>query len=466
MISIDKESSTAIYEQIYEQLKNQILSGVLSPGTRLPATRTFADDYHVSRNSVLTAYRQLLSEGYIRSRTGSGYYVENNVLESPTPTPVREDVRASSPQILPYRFSYGQLDLNVYRTRDFRRCIADALAEMEKRSVLSYQDPQGEECLRTAIACDLAASRGVHAASSQVYITGGLEHSLILISRIFSNKSWSFSTEDPAYPCARRLFSALGYSVHPVSTGSEGPDPDQLSGLYHTLLYITPSHQFPMGYVLPIARRLSLLKWAAETDSYILEDDYDSELRYHEKPIPSLQSQGRNGRVIYLGTFSKTLSPELRASYVVLPESLHVDFDRQYNYNGSAVSVAEQIALAEYIRSGCYQKRLNYLRNSLKKRHDLIFRTLETALGDHIQLYGQNGGYHFVMQIHTSQNEDTMIQVLTDSGIDLIPVKPYYADPDDCPAHMVLLGYGSIPLDKLPEYLEVLIQRICGKLIF
>lgn len=465
MIIIDRENKRAIYEQIFEQLKNQILCGVLPPGTRLPATRTFADDYHVSRNSVLTAYRQLLSEGYIRSRIGSGYYVENIAQESPAPMPVHPDIPSSSPKILPYRFLYGKLDLNVYRTRGFRRCMMDAMAEMEKREILGYQDPQGEECLRTAVSCDLAASRGVHASSSQVYITSGLEHSLALISRIFPKKSWSYSTEDPSYPCGRRFFSTLGYSVHTVRTGPDGPDPDQLSSLRHTLLYITPSHQFPMGYVLPIARRLSLLKWAVETDSYILEDDYDSELRYHEKPIPALQSYDRMGRVIYLGTFSKTLSPELRASYVVLPENLHVDFDRQYNYNGSAVPVVEQIALAEYIRSGYYQKRLNYLRNSLKKRHDLIFQTLETALGNHIQLYGKNGGYHFVLQIHTSQSEETMVQVMTDSGIDLIPVKPYYADPENCPPHMVLMGYGSIPLDVLPDYLEALIQCISTQLI-
>lgn len=460
MISIGKETNSTIYEQIYRQLKEQILSGIFPPGSRLPATRTFADDYHVSRNSVLAAYRQLLSEGYIRSRTGSGYYVEDIALESPAAAPPHPDAPAASPQIPPFRFPYGKLDLNVYRTRDFRRCMMNAMAEMEKRDVLSYQDPQGEACLRDAIARDLAASRGIHASSSQICVSGGLEQSLTLIRRLFPKDSWSFSTEDPAYPCARRLFSSLGYTVHPIRSGPEGPDPEQLSGLRHTLLYLTPSHQFPLGFVLPVGKRLSLLQWAEETDSYILEDDYDSELRYHEKPIPSLRSYDRKGRVIYLGTFSKTLSPELRASYFVLPETLRLDFDTQYNYNGSSVPVLEQIALAEYISGGYYQKRLNFLRNSLKKRHDLIFRTLEAALGDHVQLYGKNGGYHLVMQIRTSLSEDALIQTLTDAGIELLPARPYYADPDDCPAHMVLLGYGAISLEQLPDYLEALTKCI------
>ena len=464
VIQIDARSSRPLYEQIYEDLRRQILAGTLPAGMRLPATRTLAADYHVARNTVTAAYAQLVSEGYARSIVGSGYYVEHIPQMEGAAAVVRQEPAAAkkpaSHHEPRYSFQYGSLDLNVYRTKEFRRCLRDAFAQLEGHANLSYANPQGEVALREALAKMLAASRGVNATAGQVYVTGGVQHALRQVTDLLPRERYAFAIEEPGYSGARDVFARMGYRVIPVPLDANGIDVEQLAGVSHAIVYVTPSHQFPMGQVLPAARRIQLLRWAEATDSFIIEDDYDSELRYRERPIPSLQSMDGSDRVIYLGTFSKSLSPDLRVSYMVLPRRLHVDFGDYYSYFGSSVPTYEQLALAAYLESGAYSRRINYVKTAMGKRHDLILQTLASDLPNKVQVHGTGGGVHFVLELDTELSQEQILASILQDEIGVMPMGVFWSDGSKCPHNQVLIGYGAIGLQQLPEYLDALVGSL------
>lgn len=467
MILLHPDSGIPMYEQIYSDIRDQILSGILPAGSRLPATRTLAGDYRISRYTVTAAYSQLLSEGYIRSVTGSGYYVEElpertrHSAGSASCSDRQSKVTAASAEqtLKQYPFHYGDLNMNIYRSRAFRRCLRDAVSKLEHCEVLSYQDPQGNAALRKALSDFLNLSRSVKASADQIVITGGIQQALRTLTDIFPKTRYSAAFEDPGYSGASDVFRRSGYRMHYIPLDENGLNTAYLEKLHHTLLYVTPSHQFPMGSVLPIRRRLQLLRWADETDSYIIEDDYDSELRYHERPVPSLQSLGSN-RVIYLGTFSKSLSPDFCASYMVLPEQIHISYGSAYSYFGTSVPALEQTAFAEYLSSGEYQKHLNRMRTVMRKRHDLIVRTLTDAFPEQVKLYGTGGGVHLVIQISTHLSQKDILHAFEAEGVFVMSLYPFWSDPELCPENQVLVGYGAVPIEKEPEYLAAMTHAI------
>ena len=325
MFFFERKSKTPLYQQLYEQLRQQITEELFPKGGKLPPTRELAAEYHLSRNTVIQAYQQLEIEGYIHGTIGSGYYVEDI---SPFPysycrTQPEESLfpKVEKSEIL-YDFYYGNLDYNCYQSKAWRRCLLDACDWTAAQKTVVYSEPEGLPALRHELANYLHFSRGVRCLADQIILTGGHQHSLAVLAGLFSCENWRFAMEEPGYNGTRIVMRQYGFSPVPIPVESDGISVAEAKRLSHTLLYITPSHQFPMGSVLPIAKRLELLQWAAKSGSYILEDDYDSELRYHSLPIPSLQSIDNNERTIYMGTFSKSLSPDLRIAYLVLPRPL------------------------------------------------------------------------------------------------------------------------------------------------
>lgn len=457
MITVSHISKTPIYKQIYEELKRQILNGELSAGHRLPPTRTLAKDYSISRNTVITAYTQLQSEGFIRSVTGSGYYVEAlpEIIAFPVTAISSSSERASDTHSL-YDFSYGNIDLNVYRTKAFRKCLNNALAAEERQENLNYSDPPGIPALRQALVRHLHTSRGVNTSPEQVVITGGHHYSLQMITELLPKDRFSVAMEEPGYCGTRDVFTHAGYKLHPIALDENGIQTERLKNISHAILYVTPSHQFPMGCILPVKRRLELLKWAAETDSYIIEDDYDSELRYHELPIPSLQSIDQNNRVIYLGTFSKSLSPDLRASYIILPQNIGFEYKKRYPFFNAPSPAIIQTALAEYIESGEYQKHLNSMRAVFRKKHNLILSFIKNRFPNDVALYGIGGGMHFVLEINTVLSQEEIIAEFAKDNVGVYPTKEFWNDTVLHPENQVVIGYGAIPLNRLSEYLDAM----------
>lgn len=449
MLELNKETKTPIYQQIYEQLKDQIISNTLKAHERLPATRTLAQDYHISRNSVLNAYQQLESEGFISSKIGSGFYVEelpeNNLQNEKDAVILNSE---NEEKTYRYDFRYGSIEPNFYQTKAFRKALKEALNELEEKTILNDLEPQGLFSFRKRIAEHLREVRGVDCDPKQIVITGGHRYSLNLLAEFFDHKDYDVAIEDPGHRDVRNVFEKASYKIHPIPLDDNGIRIDQIGKLSHTLVCLTPSHQFPMGMILPIARRFELLKWAKENDGYIIEDDYDSELRYRERPIPALYSLDLHERVIYLGSFSKSLSPDLRVSYIVFPAGISLPLQSFH----SGTSLLIQMTLSNYLKSGEYRKRINRMRNSLRKKHNMIIDFFHENYQDKIKIYGIGGGSHFVLEIPNKKKD--LQKIFHEEDVAVYPISDLYFDRKTGHENMIMIGYSGIPLKQLDEYLD------------
>ena len=448
MLELNRESKTPIYQQIYDQLKDQIISGALKAHERLPATRTLAQDYHISRNSVLNAYQQLESEGFISSKIGSGFYVEE-LPESSKQNEKESNIQNVENEEKTYRydFRYGSIEPNFYQTRVFRKALKEALNDLEEKTILNDPEAQGLFSLRQQIVEHLREVRGVDCHPKQIVITGGHRYSLNLLAELFDCQDYDVAIEDPGHADVRQVFEKASYDIHPIPLDESGIRIDRIRKLSHCLVCLTPSHQFPLGMILPIARRFQLLQWAKENDGYIIEDDYDSELRYRERPIPALYSLDSHDRVIYLGSFSKSLSPDLRVSYIVFPSS--VSLPAQSFHSGTSLLI--QMTLANYLKSGEYHKRINRMRNSLRKKHNRIIDFFHENYHDRIKIYGIGGGSHFVLEIPTKKKD--LLKIFHEENVGVYPIDDLYFDRNRNRENLIMIGYSGIPLKQLNEYL-------------
>lgn len=472
MFNIDKKSDASLYEQLYEQLKQQILSGNIVAGQRLPATRELALEYQLSRNTVINAYRQLEVEGYIKPITGSGYYVENlNSFKIDLPkSDTFPDVPKQTATQYDYAFAYDDLDYNCYNSKAWRKCILNAYDSLSSKDSIAYKEPQGFSNLRHILGGYLYLSRGVKCSAEQIIFTSSHKQSMNIIANLFNNarsasgragrSDWGFAMEDPGYSGTRQVMEQNNFHIEPVPVENDGISIDAVQNLFHTLLYVTPSHQFPLGSVLPISKRLQLLEWAQKNDGYIIEDDYDSELRYHNRPIPSLQSIDSSERTIYLGTFSKSLSPDLRISYIVLPANLLTYFREKYLYVNCPVSALLQLALAEYIGSGEYQRHINAMRTHYRKKHDYIRNYVKETLSENALLLGEDAGLHFVLSIQTKRSQTELIEKFSRKRIQISPTESFWINKALYPQNQFLLGFSAIPLAQLPKAMERLSEVI------
>lgn len=464
MFCFEKESNIPLYQQLYEQLRIQITDGILMKGQKLRPTRELSTEYHLSRNTVIQAYKQLEVEGYVRSVIGSGYYVEDvsplcgsghsYQIES-------HPLRKSKESNILYDFFYGDLDYNCYRSKTWRKCLLEAYEILATKKIVSYSEPQGLWELRHALSKYLHLSRGVRCSEDQIILTNGHQQSLALIARLFSDKNWKFAMEDPGYNGTRLVMQQNGFSPISIPLEQDGISVDAVQELSHTLLYITPSHQFPMGSVLPITKRVSLLQWTEKNDGYILEDDYDSELRYHSLPIPSLQSIDHGNRTIYMGTFSKSLSPDLRVAYIVLPKQLLKIYQKLSSHANCGVSSLLQYTLALFIHSGEYQKYINVMRTYCQKKHDYIVNFFAEKSSDKVSLLGENGGLHFILSLHAKVSQSDFIEKCAIEKVRVYSVEPFWSNSSHCPQNQFLLGFGSLPLTEMPLALGVLYNIIC-----
>ena len=448
MFVLNRKSDSYLYEQLYEQLKQQILSGNMKAGQRLPATRELAAEYQISRNTVINAYYQLEIEGYIKPVTGSGYYVEHLPLTKvsiPKPTFFPYDSE-STDMTYDYIFSYGDLDYNCYNSKAWRKCMLDAYDTLSLKDNAAYEESQGISNLRRILSSYLYLSRGVKCSAEQIIFTSGHQQSLNIIANLFSYTDWNFAMEDPGYNGTRHTMKQNHFHITPIPVENDGISIKELQNLFQTLLYVTPSHQFPMGSVLSITKRLQLLEWA--------------ELRYHNRPIPSLQSIDSGNRTIYLGTFSKSLSPDLRIAYIVLPMPLWASYREKYLYANCTVPTLLQLTLTKYMESGEYQRHLNAMRTHYRKKHDYIRKYVADYLSDKAALLGEDSGLHFVLSIQTRSNQTELIDVFARNKIQIYPTEPFWINKALCPSNQLLLGFSAIPMKQLPDAMGCLSEVI------
>lgn len=460
MLYIDKEIQTPIYEQIYTSLMQEILSGSLTFGDKLPATRKLAIELSVGRNTVDKAYQQLVAEGYVTATVGSGFTVNKIAPEFPIPNQANFGTHTDEPKTpsfsMRYDFAYGAIDNSIFPHKQWRKSINNALTLMESYSCINYPNRQGEISLRQSISHYLKRSRGVCCNASQVIITCGHQHSMEIIANMFEHSSKRFAMEDPGYDGIRIVFQNHNYQVIPVPVEKDGVSIESLEDLNTDLLYLTPSHQFPTGVVLSIVKRRKLLQWAFNTNSYLIEDDYDSELRYDTNPIPSLQSLDNHDRTIYTGTFSKSLSPSMRVAYLVLPHSLMATYKHYYHRYNSQVSVLYQTALSDFISSGNYEKHMNRLRTFYRKRQNALLTAVHEVFGNTAIISGEGAGMHILLTIKNSLSQNELIKRAENIGIKVYSPLANYMNPTDCPCSQILLGFATIPTCKSKAILEEL----------
>lgn len=464
MFFFQKESQIPLYRQLYEQMRDQITEGIWKKNQKLPPTRNLAAEYHISRNTVIQAYEQLEVEGYVRAVTGSGYFVEDLQMlqrysrQSNPKKPADQKEKQSLKQ--QYDFYYGNLDYSCYRSKAWRRCLMDTYETLAMQKTADLGETQGSKKLRRELGKYLSISRGVRCSEEQIILTGGHKQSVDLVARMFAGKEWKFAMEDPGYDRTRLVMQQNGFPILPVPLEQDGISISRVEKLSHTLLCVTPSHQFPMGAVLPAAKRYALLQWAAERESYLMEDDYDSELRYHSLPIPSLQSMDHEDRTIYMGTFSKSLSPDLRVAYLVLPKKLLPEYQAVCSCRKCSVPTLIQNTLVSFMESGEYQKHINIMRTYYQKKHDRIVQYFKKNLAEKAILHGENAGLHFVLELTKKVDPQKFQEILEEKRVRIYPMQRFWMNPEDCPQQMYLIGFGALTMEELPTALERLRESI------
>ena len=459
MISLTTEKKgIPLYIQIYRQLKEEIQSGELQPHARIPSKRKMAEELKVSLNTVDAAYAQLVSEGYIESIPQKGYYV-SQLDELFHASPSQSGKNTQKTVELPVRvdFSIRGIAQEAFPYNTWRKLMKQCFNEYDE-TLLKRSPAQGDPLLREVVASYLHQARGVNCNKEQIVIGAGTDNLLMMLSYLFPERS-RIAVENPVYNEAYRMFQRMGHEVLPVDIDDKGLPAEPLYANEITAAYITPSHQFPLGISMPINRRIQLLNWANEEEGrYIIEDDYDSEFRYNSRPIPSLQSIDHSGRVIYVGTFSRSVAPSLRISYMVLPEPLLRQYQLQYAPFGSQVSRFEQLVLHAFISQGYFETHVNKMRKLYKHKRELLVNAL-SAFGNEIRVIGENAGHHLLIRLKKGWTDQELCQKALDYGVRVYPVSPYFIG--EMPkkySGKVLLGYATLSDEEMRKGVDLLRQ--------
>jgi len=463
MFVLNSNIQIPLFKQLYRQIREQILLGTLPADSKLPSVRDLADSLAISRNTVDGAYQELHAEGYIYSKPRSGYFVSSLDQEAAPRSLLAKSSNQGPPvksaPIYRYDFHPARLDLTSFPHRLWRKFFIECLRE-SPHQLSEYCDPQGDLGLRFSIQRYLERSRGVVCDPEQIIVTAGLQHSLGIVANMLKSDHSMVAVEDPGYPLARAVFRNHAYNIVPVPVRADGVDLDFLKAGNSTIAYVTPSHQLPLGYVMPIANRLKLIEWAEAGEKFILEDDYDSELRYSGKPIPSLQGLRPLSNIIYLGTFSKILSPALRVSYMVLPRSLLATYRSLFQDYFSSVSQLEQRTLAKFMEQGHWDRHIRRMRGIYKKKHDTILRAIDENFGSQAFVDGQGAGLHVVLQLPgTTCRETEIISRAEQKGLRLLPFSWTCAS-GEADTTKLMLGFGGMTTNEIEEGVALL-AKVC-----
>lgn len=458
MIPLKTKSTIPMYEQIYGYIKEEIKKGSLKAMTRLPSTRVLAEHLKVSRSTTQMAYEQLVSEGYIETVPCRGYFVTRIEELVEVRQEGGEDFQAGlEVQTADYLvdFSPRGIDLSHFPYNAWRRVTKNTLGENKKEMFLTGH-PQGEPALREAIRGYLHSARGVNCHRDQIIVGAGSEYLLMLLSRILGRER-VIAMENPTYKQAYRVLNSLDYQVVPVTMDRFGMEMSLLEESGADTAYVMPSHQHPTGIVMPVKRRQELLNWAGRgEDRYLIEDDYDSEFRYKGKPIPALQGMDTAGKVIYIGTFSKSIAPAIRVSYLVLPANLLSEYQKKAGFFLSTVSRIDQNILYQFLVDGFYERHLNKMRAVYKSKHDTLLAALRD-LESEFTLKGEYAGLHVLLTDRRGREEGWLLDRAKEAGVGVYPISAFFIQPhcDVCPS-TVVLGYANLDEEQIKTGIALL----------
>ena len=464
---VDRNSKEPIYQQIYEAIKEDILSGTLRAGTLLPATRKLALELAVSRNTVETAYQQLLMEGYLSVRVGAGHMVNDLVLLRDVPAGASssspQPVKRGKEKAYRYDFGTGRADPSIFPTRSWRKHICEQLEISAQKPTIQYPNMQGTGALRGAICWYLKQTKGIQCTPQDIVVTSGQDYSIERILGLLDIPSPIVAMENPGYHSAKAVFQLHRCRLIPIPVEEDGIRTEALASTNADLLYITPSHQFPLGAILSIKKRIKVLEWAQENNAYIIEDDYDSELRYNAMPVPPLRSIDRNNRVIYTGSFSKTLTPGICVAYIVLPPPLREPLLRKFAAYHNSVPTLIQDALADFIVSGDYSRHIDRLRVCNRRKNSVLVEQLDRVFGKRATVIGSSAGHHIFVEIHTRKTEQELLDSALRQEIKLHRASKYWMHQSQASTPQIMMGYGGIQLEDIAPAIELLYTTWFGQ---
>ena len=455
---LDRRGKLARYDYLYRCIREDILAGRLTAGEKLPSKRSLASHLQTAVITVQNAYAQLEAEGYLYTREKRGYYVAD--VERHPAAPGRAPAR-SAPQ--PQRSWLLDLSSGGSGTEDFpfsvwAKLMRRVLSE-EGEALLRATPPNGADALRRAIAQHLYRFRGISAAPEQIVVGAGTEYLYNLIVQLLGREA-VYGVEDPGYSKAARIYALGGARTAPVLVDEGGVSLRSLEMSGAQILHTSPNHQFPTGAVTPIGRRQSLLRWAeAREGRYIIEDDYDSEFRFVGRPIPTLFSIDGGEQVVYLNTFSKTIAPSIRISFMVLPRRLLADFRQKLGFYACTVSAFEQYTLAQFLSGGWYEKHLSRMRKHYRQKRDAVIAALrQSPLSPHAAIAEEDAGLHFLLRLDGAPPDDVLRRAAEKRGIRLAMLSDYYQCPREAPQHVLVVNYTGIDTEKLPTALARLAE--------
>lgn len=453
--SLDRSGASPLYEQLYRALKADILSGALPGGSRLPSGRALAEHLGLSRVTVETAYAQLLAEGYLTSRPRAGYFVEQltpqelppRVSEPEAQPPEPETAQSRSAQLFPF---------SVW-ARLMRGVLLD-----RRQELLRPAPDAGLPALRQAVAAELYRQRGVHVSPEQVYIGAGAEYFYNLLIQFFGHGR-VYALENPGHRKIARVYQANQVAVRPIGMDADGVIPELLEQSGAEVLHISPSHHYPTGTVTPITRRQALMRWlTAQPGRYLIEDDYDSEFRFSGLPIPTIQSMDRSGRVIYMNTFSRTISPSLRISYMILPRTLLPQWQAAMGFYSCTVPSFEQMTLTRFLAEGYFEKHLSRMKKHYRAVRAQLFSVLHTPQAvRQCAVHDTDAGLHLVLELKNAPEPEALRALLRQSGLPDALLSDFFLDaPSPQAQKSIVLGYADAEPAQLEAALTALFTRL------
>lgn len=470
LILLNRKSPRPLHRQIYDAFRTAIVRRNLSSGQQIPSSRALASELGISRIPVLTAYAQLLAEGYFDSRVGSGTFVSRSLPHQPAPPSIRasappqiasnpRSLSRSSLQLPPYKrepwirrygpFSVSQPALDSFPLKAWATLVARHGRNPLARS-LEYGDPMGFRHLREVIAVYLRTSRGVRCDPNQIMIVSGSQQALDLSTRVLLNPGNPVWVEEPGYWLARHVLLAAGCHIVPVPVDSEGLDVN--AGIKHCrtarAALVAPSHQYPLGVTMSASRRLQLLHWARQAGAWLIEDDYDSEFRYESQPIASLQGLDEASRVIYIGTFSKVLFPSLRVGYLVIPPDLVDHFLAMRHAMDVSPPHLYQAVLADFLGEGHFSRHIRRMRALYSDRRRILVTALQREFGSSLRILGDKAGMHLAVIFPKGIPDHELALRAANDSLWLWPLSPCYINKPS--HHGFILGFGSTTSSQIP----------------
>jgi GntR family transcriptional regulator/MocR family aminotransferase len=471
-IPLSKNGET-LFRQVYLGLRQAILSRTFPAGARLPSTRELAEQLGISRTVVLLAYDQLLAEGFVEGRGGSGTYVSECLTDNgPRKMEQSATVRLSRfgaaaaeaatgldfpnrpATRLRFNFAFGRSDTAIFPFEAWRRILAKTARGVQVRQ-LDYGPAAGMPALREAICTHLRRSRAVQCDPSEVIVVSGSQQALDLVARVLVERGDRVVIEDPQYQGTREVLRAAGARLFGVPVDRDGLDTSKLPR-QASVAFVTPSHQFPTGAILTLPRRLALLEWARRRNAVIVENDYDGEFHYEGRPLESLQGLDTDGRVIYLGTFSRTVFPALRIGYLVVPKSLAPAFTTAKWLNDQHSATLEQQTLAEFIATGMYERHLRRLRRRNTIRRKALLEAIQEHLGERVEVTGDGSGSHVVLWPRRRISEQAVIASAASRGVGIYGIANFFLTTPSRPG--LLLGYSTMTEKEIREGIKFLAE--------